>query len=241
MMYNQQCMDVSYVARVWTPSRLLALRRRDTDRKEAGIQALTYSQIRDNIPYMKNIRLETTSIDRLIAQRLKGLRAERGWSLDELARRSNVSRATLSRLENAEVSPTASVLGKLCAAYGLTMSRLMHLVEDDFVPLVRRSEQFVWTDPTIGFQRRSVSPPAQALAAEVLECELEPGTHITYDRPPRSGLEHHLLLIEGQLEVSIEGQTYHLRPGDCLRYQLFGPSAFATPEECPARYILFIL
>jgi transcriptional regulator with XRE-family HTH domain len=190
---------------------------------------------------MENNHTDPTSIDQLIARRLKGLRAERGWSLDELARRSNVSRATLSRLENAEVSPTTSVLGKLCAAYGLTMSRLMHLIEDDFVPLVRRSEQFVWTDPTIGFRRRSVSPPAQALAAEALECELAPGTHIAYERPPRSGLEHHLLLIEGQLEVSIEGQTYYLQPGDCLRYQLSGSSAFATPEDCSARYILFIV
>jgi transcriptional regulator with XRE-family HTH domain len=190
---------------------------------------------------MENTHSDTTSVDRLIAQRLKSLRAERGWSLDELARSSNVSRATLSRLENAEVSPTASVLGKLCAAYGLTMSRLMHMVEDDFVPLVRRSAQSVWTDPTIGFRRRSVSPPAQGLAAEVLECELEAGTCITYDRPPRPGLEHHLFLIEGQLSISIDGQTYDLRPGDCLRYQLFGPSAFATSEQYSAKYMLFIL
>ena len=182
-----------------------------------------------------------SSIDRLIALRLKDLRAERSWSLDELARRSSVSRATLSRLENAEVSPTASVLGKLCATYGLTMSRLMRMVEDDFVPLVRRSTQSVWSDPTIGFRRRSVSPPAQTLAGEALECELEPGTRITYDGSPRPGLEHHLLLIEGQLEVTVDGQTHDLRPGDCLRYQLFGPSAFATPEQCAARYILFIV
>jgi quercetin dioxygenase-like cupin family protein len=86
-----------------------------------------------------------------------------------------------------------------------------------------------------------VSPPAQALAAEVLECELEPGTRITYDRSPKPGLEHHLILIEGQLEVSIDGQTYNLLPGDCLRYQLFGPSAFTTPEQCAARYILVIV
>ncbi len=190
---------------------------------------------------MENTHLDTTSIDRLIAQRLKSLRAERGWSLDELARRSNVSRATLSRLENAEVSPTTSVLGKLCAAYGLTMSRLMHMVEDDFAPLIRRNEQAVWIDQAIGFRRRSVSPPAQALAAEVLECELEPGTHITYDRPPKAGLEHHLLLIEGQLEISVNGQSYDLRPGDCLRYQLSGSSVFATPDQCAARYLLFIL
>lgn len=190
---------------------------------------------------MENTYSTTTPTDKLIALRLKSLRTERGWSLDELARRSSVSRATLSRLENMEVSPTTSVLGKLCAAYGLTMSRLMHMVEDDYVSLIRRDTQSVWIDQTIGFRRRSVSPPAQTLAGEVLECELEPDTRIVYDRPPKSGLEHHLLLIDGQLEVSIDGQVYDLQPGDCLRYQLFGSSTFATPEQCAARYILFIV
>ncbi len=180
-------------------------------------------------------------IDGRIAQRLKSLRAERGWSLDELAARSGVSRATLSRLENAEVSATASVLGRLCAAYGLTMSRLMHLVEGDFAPLVRRAAQAVWTDPESGFRRRSVSPPAQTLAGEALECELQAGTRITYDAPPRPGLEHHLLLVEGRLQIAVGGQTHELRPGDCLRYQLFGTSAFATPDDRAARYILFVV
>jgi transcriptional regulator with XRE-family HTH domain len=184
---------------------------------------------------------ESSSIDQRLADRLKSLRTERNWSLDELATRSTVSRATLSRLENAEVSPTASVLGKLCAAYGLTMSRLMRMVEDDFVPVVRRAAQAIWSDPEIGFRRRSVSPPAQTLAGEVLECELEPGTRITYDHPPRRGLEHHLVLKEGQLQVTVNGETHELRPGDCLRYQLFGASAFATPKSRGARYVLFIV
>ncbi len=181
------------------------------------------------------------AIDRRIAQRLKGLRGERGWSLDDLAGRCHVSRASLSRLENAEISPTASVLGKLCAAYGLTMSRLMHMVEDTFAPVVRRDRQAVWSDPETGFRRRTVSPPAEALAGEALECELEPGTRIAYDDPPRPGLEHHLVLVDGQLEITVDGDTHDLRPGDCLRYQLFGPSAFATPEHSAARYLLFIL
>ncbi|MBV9231737.1 MAG: XRE family transcriptional regulator, partial [Chloroflexi bacterium] len=59
--------------------------------------------------------------------------------------------------------------------------------------------------------------------------------------PPRPGLEHHLYLVEGQLVVSVAGRTYDLRPGDCLRYQLFGSSAFATPENCSARYILVLV
>jgi transcriptional regulator with XRE-family HTH domain len=190
---------------------------------------------------MRETVISEGDVDERIARRLKSLRGERGWSLDELAKRSNVSRATLSRLENAEVSPTASVLGKVCAAYGLTLSRLMHLVEGEFAPVVRRGAQPVWADASVGFVRRSVSPPAQMLAAEVLECTLEPGTRIAYDETPRPGLEHHLVLVEGALEVTVGGQCHALKPGDCVRYQLFGPSVFVTPKGTGARYMLFMV
>jgi transcriptional regulator with XRE-family HTH domain len=185
--------------------------------------------------------LDVESMDRRIAQRLKSLRIERDWSLDEPAKRSAVSRATLSRLENAEVSPTAAVLGKLCAAYGMTMSRLMHLVENRFAPLVTRSAQAVWTDPDTQFRRRAVSPPSQSLAGEVIECELRPGTRISYERAPRPGLEHHLYMLDGELALTVDGNTHELKSGDCLRYQLFGPSLFVTPAKRGARYILFMV
>ena len=68
------------------------------------------------------------SIELRIAQRIRSLRSERQWPLEELATRSGVSRASLSRIENGEVSPTAAVLCKVCAAFGLTLSRLMVLV-----------------------------------------------------------------------------------------------------------------
>ncbi|MCD0505484.1 helix-turn-helix domain-containing protein [Bordetella petrii] len=190
---------------------------------------------------MENTQTPLDSIDHQIALRLRALRAERGWSLDDLAQRSQVSRATLSRLENAAVSPTASVLGKLCAAFGMTLSRLMRLVEDDYPPVVGRDAQPVWNDTATGFERRSVSPPAQRLAGEVLECRLAPGTHIHYQDPPRPGLEHHLLLLEGQLQVGVEGRAHRLRPGDCLRYQLTGASEFLTPARSGAHYLLFIV
>jgi transcriptional regulator with XRE-family HTH domain len=180
------------------------------------------------------------SLDRQIAQRLKSLRSERGWSLDDLAKRSGVSRATLSRLEKVEVSATAMVLGRLCAAYGMTLSRLIRLVEDEFAPLIARDQQPVWTDPANGFVRRSVSPPARMLAGEAVECQLEPGTEIIYEQSPRSGLEHHIILVEGAMSVTLEGREHRLRPGDCLRYQLFGRSEFRTGDQ-PARYFLFMV
>ncbi len=178
-------------------------------------------------------------LDRRLADRLRGLRSGRGWSLDALAGHSGVSRATLSRLENAEVSPTAAVLGRLCAAYGLTLSRLMLMVEDGFAPLVRRNEQPLWVDPGTGFRRRAVSPPARALAAEAIEGELPAGARLAYPRPPWPGLEHHLLLLEGRLEVSVDGQACPLGPGDCLRYRLDGASAFLAVGDAAARYVLF--
>jgi len=194
----------------------------------------------NKFPNMEKTTIDA-DLDRRIAQRLKALRQERGWSLDELAGLAGVSRATLSRLENADVSPTASVLGKLCAAHGLTMSRLMMMVEDDFVPLVPEREQTVWIDDSAGFRRRSVSPPAQQLAGEVLACELAAGARIAYDHSPQPGLEHHLLMLEGELHITVDGQTHALAPGDCLRYQLFGASLFITPPHRGARYLLFIV
>lgn len=192
---------------------------------------------------MENLTYADNDTEQRLAARLKQLRAERGWSLDQLASASEVSRATLSRLENGEVSPTTAVLGKLCAAYGLAMSRLLRMVEDDFAPLLRRAEQSVWTDPQPGvaFVRRSVSPPSRALAGEALECELGAGVTIAYAASPRPGMEHHLLLQEGQLKVTLDGRPHDLQAGDCLRYQLHGPSAFATPTDSIARYLLFIV
>ncbi|MGG7568637.1 helix-turn-helix domain-containing protein [Rhodovulum sp. DZ06] len=180
------------------------------------------------------------TLDARIAARLRGLRAERGWSLSDLAERSGVSRASLSRLENAETSPTAAALGRICAAYGITVSRLMQAAEAPRAH-VPAAEQPDWTDPETGFRRRLLSPPAPGLAGEAVEARLPPGTRIAYDAPPRPGLEHHLLLREGALTVTLGGAAHALRPGDALRYALHGPSAFETPPETGARYILFLV
>ncbi len=166
------------------------------------------------------------------------MRRARGWSLDDLAQRSGVSRAALSRLENAETSPTTAVLGRLCAAHGLTLSHLIRLVEDGFAAHLPRADQPVWEDRAAGFTRRSVSPPARDLAGEVIEVTLAPAARIDYAAPPRPGLEHHLWLIEGDLAVTVDGAAHALAPGDCLRYRLFGASGFATAGG--ARYVLFL-
>src|ERR1700721_1538793 len=94
----------------------------------------------------------TNTADRLAA-RLRELRAAKGLSLQELAHKSGVSRATLSRIENGEVSPTAETLGALAAAYAMTISRILAPAERPFQALVARAEQSVWEDRSRGFTR----------------------------------------------------------------------------------------
>ncbi|WP_417826989.1 helix-turn-helix domain-containing protein [Thalassospira povalilytica] len=180
-------------------------------------------------------------IETRLARRLSQLRTERGWSLDELAKRSGVSRASLSRIENGDVSPTASVLSKLCVAFGVTLSRLMQMVEDDFTPRVKRQDQEIWTDPETGYRRRLVSPTSRNLAGEVLEVEIDPDTRIEYGGSPRDGLEHHLVMLDGMLSLTVDGKRHELGAGDCLRYQLRGGNVFETPSTSGARYHLFIV
>lgn len=179
--------------------------------------------------------------DQSLAARLKDLRLKQAWSLDQLAQRCKLSRATLSRIENGEVSPTAHALGRLCATYSITLSRLMLMVETSDTHLLRRADQPVWEDKKTGFVRRSISPPSDSLMCEVLECTLAPGAKITYPQPPKAGLEHHIVLLSGELSLEVEGTAYDLTPGDCLRYRLFGSSTFEAHKSKGAQYHLIIL
>jgi transcriptional regulator with XRE-family HTH domain len=178
------------------------------------------------------------SLDRL-AERLKQLRSAKGFSLQDLADKSGISRATLSRIENGEVSPTAETLGALASAYAMTISRILAPAERPFQPLVARAEQSVWQDSSRGFTRHIVSPPSGALSVEIIRCELAATQSISYEKPPVAGLEHHLTLLKGALTVTVEGETYVLREGDCLRYRLFGASRFETGRSS-ASYLIVL-
>jgi transcriptional regulator with XRE-family HTH domain len=180
-------------------------------------------------------------VERRIAQQLARLRADRGWSLEALAERTGISRATLSRLERSELSPTAAMLGTLCAVYGWTLSRLMADVETRPPNLVPASEQPAWKDPDSKYRRRAVSPPAPGLRGELVEVRLPAGATVSFDTSPVPRLEHHLWVLDGSLTLEVDGSEYRLRAGDCLRYLLSGPSRFRGTGRREARYVVAIV
>ena len=82
-----------------------------------------------------------------LASRIRLERTSRDWSMDELSKRARVSRAMISKIERQECSPTATVLGRLSGAFGISMSTLLANAEAEGRRLLRFEDQQIWTDP----------------------------------------------------------------------------------------------
>ena len=183
---------------------------------------------------------EGSAIEGRIALRLMRLRNERGWSLEALSARTGISRATLSRLERSELSPTAAMLGRLCTVFGWTLSRLMTEAETPGANLVGAAQQPQWRDPESGYRRRIVSPPAAGLRGELVEVRIPARASVSFEDSPVAGLEHHLWMISGALRIEVAGSRFELRAGDCLRYVLNGPTCFHAGRR-EAHYLVALV
>lgn len=180
-------------------------------------------------------------LDRRLGRRLHDLRRAANLTLDELAARSGISRATLSRVERGETSATAQILGRLAGIFGRPTSSLLADLEAAPARHIAAADQAVWTDPATGFRRRMVSPPAAGNLAELLDCTIPAGRTVAYDAAPIVGLEQHLYMQQGRLDLTEDGVTHALFPGDSLRFHLAGPTRFHAPGPDPARYILVLV
>ena len=174
-----------------------------------------------------------------IAARVRGLRLERGLSLDGLAAASGVSRSALSLIERGESSPTAVVLDKIAAGLGVPLASLFAGAPDSppATPLARRAEQPVWRDPSSGYLRRSVSPGGDGSPIRIVEVRFPAGARVAFETGQRDRVVHQQLwVLEGTIEYTVGGDTHRLRAGDCLASRLEGPTMFHNPTARPARY-----
>ena len=72
-------------------------------------------------------------LDRLIRQRIRGLRLARGWSLDTLAARCFLSPSTLSRIETGHRRISLDQLVPIARALGTSLDQLVESAGDDDV------------------------------------------------------------------------------------------------------------
>ena len=158
-----------------------------------------------------------------LAARIALEREARGWSLADLAERSGVSKAMISKIERGEASPTAALLGRLSGAFGLTLSTLLARAEHASGRLLRAADQPRWQDPETGYVRRQVSPQSD-LPLDLVRVELPAGARATFPASSYTFNRHWIWVLKGKLNFH-EGDTVHqMEPGDCL---LLG-----APTEC---------
>jgi transcriptional regulator with XRE-family HTH domain len=184
-----------------------------------------------------------SSVDQRAAARIRQLRAERGFSLETLARRSGVSRSMLSVVERGESSATAALLDKIANGLGVTLASLLDAPQDAEPPepLSRREQQHEWKDPSSGYLRRNVSPGGTDNPVQLVEIEFPPGARVAFDNDARSFVVHqYVWLLDGRMNVTLGDETYRLRAGDCLAMKLDRPSMFHNPTKKRARYAVVL-
>jgi transcriptional regulator with XRE-family HTH domain len=175
-----------------------------------------------------------------IARTLRAEREGRGWSIADLAALSGVSKAMISKIERAEASPTAMLLGRLSGAFGLTLSRLLAGAEEAGRRLVRFAEQPVWRDPETGYVRRAVSPPTGG-PLELVSVEIPPGARIAYPASAFTFIHQQIWVLGGML-IFREGDVEHrLSAGDCLQLGQPVECAFANPGPESCTYLIAIV
>jgi transcriptional regulator with XRE-family HTH domain len=172
-----------------------------------------------------------------IAARLRAERQRRGWSLDMLAGQAHVSKAMLSKLERGESSPTATLLGRICGAYGLTMSALVAEPTASAGRLVKLHEQPVWRDPQTGYVRRQVSPLSD-LPLQLVEVELPARAEVAFPASAYAFIRQLVWVLAGRLDF-VEGPVVHsMHAGDCLELGAPADCVFRNPGRAACRYLV---
>jgi transcriptional regulator with XRE-family HTH domain len=174
-----------------------------------------------------------------IARRLRLERDARGWSLADLAERSGVSKATISKIERDEMSPTAVLLVRLAAAFDLTLAGLLLRAEGERDRLTRVADQPVWRDPGTGYLRKQVfSRPDHPL--EIAQIELPAGQRVAFPAASYAHIRQVVWVQSGKLVVEEGGERHVLCTGDCLG---FGPPSeviLANETAASCRYVVLL-
>ena len=182
----------------------------------------------------------TTIVDdfsQRLADRLRLERDARGWSLADLAERSGVAKATISKIERAEASPTAVVLIRLASAFDLTLAGFMLRAEGQKERLSRAADQPEWRDPETGYLRRQVfSRPDHPV--EIVRVEVPARQQVTLPASSYAHIRQTVWVQSGRLVITEAGERYVLEPGDCLGFGAPAEVTFANETAAACVYVV---
>ena len=176
-----------------------------------------------------------------IGPRLQARRRELGWTLEDLAARSGVSRSMLSQIERGRANPTFATLWGLTRALGLDLSELgeaggaagaVEIAPSHFTPEIRSADGLCTL--------RILGPIDLAGRSEWYEIAIAPGGALVSEGHA-AGSREHLTVQSGTLEIESGASRGTATAGDTARYAADAPHAIRNPHAEPARGFLVVL
>ncbi|EST19039.1 XRE family transcriptional regulator [Streptomyces roseochromogenus subsp. oscitans DS 12.976] len=179
-----------------------------------------------------------------IAARVRTERERRRWTLAQLADASGVSQAMISRIERGESNPTAVVLGKLSAAFQLSVASLLALAEgpqDDFegaAGVRRGTDTAEWRDPATGYRRRQITGPH--FPAEIAEIRLPAGARVPYPAAAFAFVRQVVWVLDGRLTFHDGDAVHELGAGDTIELGEPAERVFTNTTDTECRYAVIL-
>ena len=176
-----------------------------------------------------------------VGTRLQELRRAQNLSLDDLSRRSGVSKSMLSEVERNRSNPTIAVLWRLASALGISLTDFLAekdaessppaltLVSAQATPVIRSNDGKC--------ELRILGPIALAGKVEWYELTIEPGGELASDAH-EEGAKEHLSVQAGSLVVQVAGSSQTVRRGETVRYVASVQHAIANNGKTAAKAIL---
>jgi transcriptional regulator with XRE-family HTH domain len=172
-----------------------------------------------------------------VGLRLQSIRKLKGLSQRELAKRAGVTNSTISMIEKNSVSPSISSLKKVLAGIPMSLVEFfsLEMEQENNAQVVYRADEL--TDLSSGAVTMKLigrAHPSRAIAFldETYPAGADTGREMLVHEGEEAGM-----LVEGRIELTVEGEVYILEKGDSYYFDSSKPHRFRNPYEQPARLI----
>ena len=184
--------------------------------------------------------MAATNITSALARTMQMLRTERGWSLDQLATRSGVSKGVLVALEQGRSNPNLATLARISDAFGVPVTRLVDLTSEPEVRITgAREARVLWHGPS-GGTGTILGATEAPWAAELWRWTVQPGEGWGGDAHTPATRE--LVWVEsGTLTLTVAGRAYQVQAGDCARFPGSVPHAYRNEGAEPVSLTMVVV
>jgi transcriptional regulator with XRE-family HTH domain len=182
------------------------------------------------------------AINENLGKRVKKLRGDRGWSLEELASVSGVSRSMLSEIEREKANPTLTVTFRIARAFGLTLQELIESAEASAskIQIIRASDRAQVFRSDKQHEIRTLSPLNLEKDVEFYEVRLRPGGALR-SQPHFEGTREFLTVEEGSVRIESDQDTDELTKGDSGTYRADVAHAIVNTGKADALVFLVVI